>query len=153
MAKRICGIDPGNGGAFALLLDGRLEAVDDMPVIEVNGRRRINAAAVTDIVVRYNADLTVIEQVASMPRQGVASTFAFGYGAGLLEGVHSALGRSLTLVRPATWKRAAAVPADKGAARMMASRLWPEQASWFARVRDDGRAEAALLARWSAGRG
>mgnify|MGYP003346317549 CR=1 FL=1 len=60
MAKRICGIDPGNGGALALLIDDKLHAVEDMPVIEVNGKRRINAAVVTDIVVRYNADLTVI---------------------------------------------------------------------------------------------
>ena len=152
MAKRICGIDPGNGGAFVLLADAALLDVADMPVIEVNGKRRINAAAVTDIVVRFNADLTVIEQVAAMPRQGVSSTFAFGYGAGLLEGVHAALGRPLVMVRPAMWKRAAGVPADKGAARMMASRLWPENVSWFARVRDDGRAEAALLARWQASR-
>jgi len=148
MARLICGIDPGMSGAFALLADGELVEVADMPVIEVNGKRRLNAAAAAEIVIRFNAALTVIEQVGAMPRQGVASTFAFGYGAGVLEGLHAALGRSILMVRPNVWKREASVPADKSAARMMATRLWPDQAALFARVKDDGRAEAALLARW-----
>ena len=52
------------------------------------------------------------------------------------------------MVRPNIWKREAAVPADKNAARMMATRLWPDHSNLFARVKDDGRAEAALLAKW-----
>jgi crossover junction endodeoxyribonuclease RuvC len=150
MAKLICGIDPGMSGALALLADGELVEVADMPVIEVHGKRRPNAAAAAEIVIRFNAALTVIEQVGAMPRQGVASTFAFGYGAGVLEGIHAALGRAILMVRPNVWKREANVPADKGAARMMATRLWPDHADLFARVKDDGRAEAALLARWGA---
>ena len=148
MAKLICGIDPGMSGAFALLADGELVEMADMPVIEFNGKRRLNAAAAAEIVIRFNAALTVIEQVSAMPKQGVASTFAFGYGAGVLEGIHAALGRAILMVRPNVWKREAAVPADKSAARMMATRLWPDHANLFARVKDDGRAEAALLARW-----
>ena len=37
------------------------------------------------------------------------------------------------------------VTADKGACRLMAQRMWPALSDLFARVRDDGRAEAALL--------
>lgn len=149
---RICGIDPGAGGALALLDDDRLVEVIDMPIIEIRGKRKINASALVDIAIRFNADLTIIEEVGVMPRQGIVSGFNFGYGAGLLEGIHAGLGRSIVLVRPNIWKKAAGVPADKGAARQMAARLWPEKASQFARVKDDGRAEAALLARWQKSR-
>ena len=46
MAKLICGIDPGMSGAFALLADGELVEVADMPIIEVNGKRQIGRAHV-----------------------------------------------------------------------------------------------------------
>jgi hypothetical protein len=36
----------------------------------------------------------------------------------------------------------------KARARELASRLWPEHAAEFKRVRDDGRAEACLIARF-----
>ena len=84
-----------------------------------------------------------------MPGQGVTSMFNFGYSAGVLAGVCAGLMIPVVLYRPAVWKRAASVPADKGAARQMAQRYWPGCRD-FDRVKDDGRAEAALLARWVA---
>jgi len=146
--QRIMGIDPGISGALAVLIDGNLETVLDMPTIMVRGRARVTATGVTDAIVKLNPDLVAIEEVGVMPRQGIASGFSFGYGAGILEGVCAALSRPVHLVRPNVWKREAAVPVDKGAVRQMACRLWPDQASLFARKKDDGRAEAALLARW-----
>ena len=51
---------------------------------------------------------------------------------------------------PATWKRAVGLPAGregaKDAARSEAIRRWPAKAGLFARVKDVGRAEAALIA-------
>jgi crossover junction endodeoxyribonuclease RuvC len=48
------------------------------------------------------------------------------------------------------WKREVGIAPGKigakDAARSQAIRRWPAQASLFARVRDDGRAEAALIA-------
>lgn len=148
MAMRIVGIDPGLSGAMALLVGDQLEQVVDMPTVMVRGRGRIVAAGVVDALVALNPDHVVIEEVGVMPRQGIASGFAFGYGAGVLEGIVAALSRPLTMVRPNRWKQEAAVPSDKNAARMMASRLWPDQSHLFARVKNDGRAEAALLAKW-----
>ena len=145
---KIVGIDPGLTGAFALLDKGELVEVRDMPVVMVRGKGRILAWGVVDAIVNLNPDHVVIEEVGVMPKQGIASGFNFGYGAGVLEGVTAALARPLTLVRPNVWKRESATPTDKGAARQMASRLWPDKADLFARVKDDGRAEAALLARW-----
>jgi len=54
-----------------------------------------------------------------------------------------------TLVAPATWKRAlGGIPAEKDAARARASQLMPSASGYWARKKDDGRAEAALIAFW-----
>lgn len=148
MPKITLGIDPGASGALALLDGDRLIDVTDMPVIMVKGRARVMASGVVDCITEAKPDQIALEDVGAMPGQGVTSMFGFGRSVGVLEGVIAALGYPLVMVRPATWKRAAGVPADKDAARLMATRLWPDHAAFFARKRDDGRAEAALLARW-----
>ena len=145
----ICGIDPGLAGAIAWISSegDALICIEDMPVINVNGRNKVNASALVKLLKDRWADLVVVEEVGAMPGNGATSMFNFGYSAGILEGVCAALQVPLRMVRPATWKRQAGVPADKGACRMMAQRYWPG-ANYFGRVKDDGRADAALLAKW-----
>ena len=144
----ILGIDPGQSGALAWVCEGALIEVLDMPTIEVRGKRKINAGALVNIVNKRVPKMVVIEAVHAMPKQGVSSSFNFGYGAGLLEGICAALNYPIDLIPPATWKRGAGLPADKGACRQLAARYWPGAAHMFSRVKDDGRAEAALMARW-----
>lgn len=69
-------------------------------------------------------------------------------GDGIAEGVVAGAGWPLTYVSPAKWKRDLRLSADKGASRRRAIELWPSWAELFARVKDDGRAEAALIAHW-----
>ncbi len=83
-----------------------------------------------------------------MPKQGVASTFAFGKAYGVILGVTATIGYRTVHVRPNIWKKTMGLNADKGRSRRMACDRWPLTADVFARVRDDGRAEAALLAAW-----
>jgi crossover junction endodeoxyribonuclease RuvC len=56
----------------------------------------------------------------------------------------------VAFITPPVWKRAIGIPPGKEgakvAARSEAIRRWPSQAGLFARVKDDGRAEAALIA-------
>lgn len=47
-----------------------------------------------------------------------------------------------------TLRRALGLSPDKGASRRRAIELWPAQSAMFARVKDDGRAEAALIGYW-----
>jgi len=149
----ILGIDPGISGALAWLSDdGHLISTMDMPAIEVHGKKKVSPQILTSELAGRRPILAVIEDVGAMPGQGVTSMFNFGYSAGILAGVCAGLGIPTVLYRPAVWKRAAGVPADKGAARQMAQRLWPGCRD-FDRVKDDGRAEAALLARWVATKG
>ena len=95
----------------------------------------------------------VVENVSSMPRQ--AGAFNFGRSAGVVHGVLGALGVPMELVSPNVWKGAMGLrkmagetqDANKSRARELAVKLWPSQADLFKRVKDDGRAESALLAR------
>jgi crossover junction endodeoxyribonuclease RuvC len=151
MSDIVCALDPGAKGAIAWVSrDGHLIDVEDMPMSNIRGKPRVTAAGVALALRARPVRLVVIEGVGSMPDQGVASSFAFGYAAGLLEGVAAGLGLPVEIVFAAAWKRRAGVSKDKGAARQMASRFWPGAADKFKRVRDDGRAESALLARWAA---
>ena len=148
----IVGIDPGISGALAWVSDeGFLLSAMDMPTLEVNGKMKVNPHILTSDLSFRKPKIVVIEEVGAMPGQGVTSMFNFGYSAGILAGVCAGLGIPTVFYRPANWKRQAGVPADKGAARQMAQRLWPGSRA-FDRVKDHGRAEAALLARWYATR-
>ena len=149
----IVGIDPGISGAVAWVSDeGFLLSAMDMPTLVVHGKAKVNPHILTSDLSFRKPKIVVIEEVGAMPGQGVTSMFNFGYSAGILAGVCAGLGIPTVFFRPATWKRQAGVPADKGAARQMAQRLWPGSRA-FDRVKDHGRAEAALLARWYALKG
>jgi len=95
-------------------------------------------------------DHAFIEAVGAMPGQGVSSVFAFGKVFGLLLGILAANFIPHTLVPPVRWKRALGVPADKDGARARASQLLPTHAGLWTRAKDDGRAEAALIALYGA---
>jgi len=150
----ILGIDPGLNGAIAWVSDdGHLIGVADMPTVEVAGKKKVSPQMLVAMLEDYDdVKMVAIEDVHALPGQGVTSMFSFGYSAGILAGVCAGLRMPMSFYRPATWKRAAGVPADKGAARQMAQRFWPGCRD-FDRVKDDGRAEAALLARLVATKG
>src|SRR4051812_38182106 len=69
----ILGVDPGLSGAIAALdaSSGALLWAEDIP----NGAGRINAAALADLLVNEIAVAAYVEDVHSMPRQGVSTTF------------------------------------------------------------------------------
>jgi crossover junction endodeoxyribonuclease RuvC len=149
-APAVLGVDPGFGGALAWLdLGGNLD-VADMPVmaIERNGKtkRDMDLAALVELVERHRPAFAVVERVGAMPGQGVSSMFAFGRGFGSILGALAALRVPVELVTPATWKRTLAVPAGKDGARLRASQLLPAHGGHWRRAKDDGRAEAAMLA-------
>lgn len=155
----VLAIDPGASGAFAwITASGTIYAIKDMPTIEVRGKRRIAELEVARLMRLIPPYFLVIEEPQAMPRKnkagedikmGTGSTGAFFLGAGILIGCAACLAPSYEIVHPRTWKTRAGVPADKNAARQMAQRIWPECASMFDRKKDDGRADAALLGRWS----
>jgi len=147
----IIGIDPGSTGAIAFIENGKLFAIHDMPVIEVkvgkSMRNRISPHGIHALLKGHNPEMVVVEQVGGITGQSASAAFTFGHGAGILVGVVVGLGYPLTMLPPQRWKKAAGLPKDKGAARMRAQQLWPDFHNRFSRTKDDGRAEAALIAR------
>jgi crossover junction endodeoxyribonuclease RuvC len=81
-----------------------------------------------------------------MPGQGVSSTFKFGTAYGALLGVLGALEIRTVLVAPATWKKHFRLDSDKEKSRALALRTFAKSPEHFARKKDHGRGEAALLA-------
>jgi crossover junction endodeoxyribonuclease RuvC len=139
------GVDPGLTGAVAILdQDEMIEALIDMP----NAGGHVMAADLAKWVRAHSYVHMVawIEDVHAMPGQGVSSTFKFGRSVGVVAGVLGALDIPIRWVSPAKWKGAMGLSKDKGASRRRAQELWPTHAATFSRVRDDGRAEAALIA-------
>ena len=83
-----------------------------------------------------------------MPGQGVTSMFNFGDRFGFVKALAYSAGVPVTFVRPQEWKKGVGIPAkaDKGVSRLRASQLFPNDADKWSRVKDDGVAEAALIA-------
>lgn len=151
----ILGIDPGANGALVTVENGHLLEVLDMPVTVIKRGQRevreVNAPLLGGLLRGLRAvDAAYIEQVGAMPGQGVSSMFAFGRAVGVVEGVLGALGVPLTRVPPQTWQRAMRVRGGKDGARERAMQLFPGKAELFARKKDDGRADAALIASYGA---
>lgn len=153
---RVLGIDPGASGAIALLdTEQNTIAVIDMPCVDIRrgtrNVRHVSAQALSLVVAALQPiDHAVVERVHSMPGQGVSSTFAFGRAFGVCEGVLAGAGVRYTDVAPATWMRALRLTGGKDAARHMAMQLFPAEAERFSRKKDDGRADATLLAVYGA---
>jgi crossover junction endodeoxyribonuclease RuvC len=150
---RHIGIDPGLSGAIAVLTDDSLQ-IHDMPVMTVdrNGKakRQVSANELAELLNLYaGKDCHVyVERVSAMAGQGVTSVFSFGRSFGMIEGILAALKMPVTFVAPATWTRAIGRSPGKDASRARAMELFPEHQDLFKRVKDDGRADAALIAHW-----
>lgn len=166
MASPVLGIDPGLDGALALLIDNRVH-VWDMPTMKVKRgtkfKREVSPVMLAHTLREIDLmaesagvanDLRAyVERVGAMPGQGVTSMFSFGRSLGLIEGVLAGLTIPFELIPPGTWRRGMSVREGKDGSRLRASELWPSQAGLFARVKDDGRAEAALIAAFGRKRG
>lgn len=157
----IIGIDPGITGAVAFFDNGRLAAVIDLPMIKLAVGKGFRNQMVPAILANEiwsrgtDAKHVYLEQVASRPGEGAVGAFSFGRGFGQIEGILAGLDIPYTLVTPQKWKKALGVAAGsaKGASRMLASREFPEFASEFSRVKDDGRAESALIGLYGVNQG
>lgn len=147
------GIDPGISGAIAVLDENEdIVQIFDMPTLEVitgkSKKQRVNPQSIVSELKLFKDQRIegLIEQVNAMPNQGVTSMFSFGRSLGILEGVLAGLDIPYNLVTPTVWKKRMGVNSSKDGARELAMRTWSSKSELFKRKKDDGRAEAALLA-------
>lgn len=118
-----------------------------MPVIGEGKDKLIDGHAVLRMFTEFAPELVVIEHVGAMPGQGVVSTFSFGVAFGTVYGLACATNARVVLVRPQVWKKKyGLIGKPKDSSRKEAYLRFPELRSSLARKKDDGRAEAALLA-------
>jgi len=144
--KAYIGIDPGKGGALALITGDHHE-VEDYPG---------DPAGVVDVLrswaVRFDIRLAALEKVGARPGQGVVSMFSFGQNVGAYQGVLAALGIPFTTPTPRQWQKGIvdqkAGPDPKTRSLVTAKRLFPD--AELSRKKDHGRADALLLAHWAA---
>jgi crossover junction endodeoxyribonuclease RuvC len=131
----------------------------DIPVGRVRGRMVLDAYALARIVdeqldpARYpTLDLAVLEQGGVRPQNGRVGASTFWLGLGVVRGILAAHFVPLEIVSPSGWKHAMRVTTDKDSSRLRASAIFPRWAGQWSRVKDHGRAEAALIALHGAAR-
>ena len=145
----ILGIDPGFSGAVAFYSPkDNLIIVRDLPTTKDPKNRTImNMPALYDLLGTHGEHVeAVVEFVASRPGQASGATFRFGQGYGAIQMALAAHKIPVQYVTPAKWKKHFGLSKDKGASRGLAIQRFPQIADQLARVKDDGRAEAALIA-------
>ena len=165
----IIGIDPGLTGAIAALWGRKIVALEDMPVsAKVYGEgEEVNCAELASILMDMRVAgkpvRVILEQVGSMPGQGVASMFSFGDSNGAIRGVCGTLQYPVERVTPQVWKKragilrkrqaglskkekAAATRKSKDLARTLAINRHPEISEMLSRKKDVGRADAICIA-------
>jgi Holliday junction resolvasome RuvABC endonuclease subunit len=143
MESMILGVDPGIKGALAWVnMTGDLYKVEDMPVID----NQVNAPYLARLLRNCELSLAVVEKVHSMPKQGVASTFKFGVGYGIVLGQLAAYDIPVYHMTPHEWKTHMRLGKTKEHSRRMAVDRWPGWVDHFHLAKHEGRAEAALIA-------
>lgn len=142
------GIDPGsiNGALGAIDSQGAyIEAFNiehqDKHILALVFKSRI-----LSIVDPKEGAEICMEQVHSMPGQGVSSTFQFGRAVGVISAVCELTRYPVHLVTPQKWKKHFHLTADKDEALDMARYLWPE--AKLKLKKDINKAEALLIAEY-----
>ena len=135
----LLGIDPGVQGAFAIFDSAeRAVTVHDMPD---------TTAGLIDLVASLPPlRICTIEKPYFPKVIGIANVAKIATAYGKIIALLQQRGIPINEVRPADWKAALNLGKSKSASREMASMVFPDAADQWARVKDDGRAEAALIA-------
>lgn len=145
----IIGIDPGKNGALSFI-DPIAHTIHiyDTPWENIgqSGKRwEVRGEKIADWVFEHDATHGIIEDVWSMTGDGNVGAFSFGCAFGIALGCLRGIGVKVHRVTPQVWKKNMRCPADKEGAKARAEKLIPAIAPTIKRVKDDGRAEAALL--------
>ena len=143
----IAGIDPGMTGAMVILFPDNSTIVCRVPLMKKGKVQPAWSEWWSQWSAEFDIEKIVLEQVASRPNQGAAAGFNFGRSYGFVHALAVFNGAPIHFVTPAVWKgKLGLLKADKNASRELARQLMPSLTKDLARVKDDGVAEAALLA-------
>ena len=146
------GIDPGVGGAIAFIFDDEIK-VYDMPVKlqawSAKDVKMVDQRSLYDMIklAPYDIQSIAIEIVHSMPKQGVASTWAFSGAFYSAISVLEILGEPYHMLLPSQWKKKwGLINTPKDMARLAVLKMYPHLAETLKRKKDVDRADAILIA-------
>ena len=140
------GIDPGFSGAWGMINHmGEYISCGDMHHTDKHIETRLVWSEMLQALDRQDCEV-VVESVHSMPGQGVSSSFKFGVAFGGAIALAERFNCPWHLVTPQSWKKSLKLTSDKQQSLDMARQLWPTAP--LDRKKDNGRAEALLLAEW-----
>ena len=142
------GLDPGKKGAMAIM--GYSNTTGErymMKIIPFDPQEYIKALK------QFNGATVCIEQVHSLPREGVKSVWSFGQTYGWLLGVLDAVGLSYQTVPPNLWKKDfSLMRTEKKQSIEVCKRLFPGielKRTDRCRNDDDNMADAALICEYA----
>ena len=145
----VLGIDPGSSGGLVIVqkninsLPVIILAIR-MPTIKIYGKKIIDTKQIATKLQEYPIDVTIIEKVHAMPRQGVTSSFQFGRNFGGIETLSYLYSKRVDYVAPAVWKKSLGLGPSKKESLDLARLKFGESNLWHIKS-NDGIAEAALL--------
>ena len=154
MPDHIIGIDPGATGGFAVLSSGgTLREVVALPTFGAE-TDTIGLAALLEAVDQPDRLYVGVEEPFANRAASSVSQLNQGIGFGQILGVLGALRIRHERIRPLDWKREMHMPMGKDltakqkkdASRHMAMQMWPAFHETFDLKKNDGLAEAALIA-------
>lgn len=139
------GVDIGINGGLSFY-DGQELMVYDMPIFKVKGGNEYDPHQMARIIKDNNPTHAYIEKAMLMPSNGKKSYQSLGICQGLLYGILCTLEVPYDIISPSVWKKEMQCPKNKDAARMRASQLLPQFSHNWQLKRQDGLAEASLIA-------
>lgn len=138
------GIDPGNNGSLCILDNRQISFIDYKDKALRGYIQHIKDLNKDNIVV-------AVEEVNSMPKQGVKSTFTFGTNYGLIQGMLQALEIPYILVKPQIWQKKLLIPAksDKKKIASIILNIYPNALIYGVRGGLlDGRSDSLCIAHY-----
>lgn len=165
----VIGIDPGKTGAVAIFRNKKFHSVFDCPLgVGKNGKSEFNIPEMAKLLKagEYDKDCkrsAIIEQQHAFAQQGGVGNFTSGQGYGIWLTSLFMTGFNANLVTSQMWRGVIFTESEKNqiqsletlkerkAARkalsiQRAKELWPKSIPYLSRKKDDGRAEAILIA-------
>ena len=145
----VLGIDPGKSGGLAVVSREinslpRIIFAIKMPTLQINNKKIIDILTIKKQLNMIKIDISVIEKVHAMPRQGVTSSFQFGRSFGAIETLAYLLSQRVDYVAPVVWKKYLGVGSSKKDSLDMARLKFGDNEIWNKKT-NDGIAEASLL--------
>ena len=143
------GIDPGTIGGISIIENNPnklpiIISAKKMPTVSLYGKKIVDAKKLFGFINNFKIDVSIIEKVHAMPRQGVTSSFQFGRSFGAIETLAYLLSQRVDYVAPVVWKKYLGVGSSKKDSLDMARLKFGDNEIWNKKT-NDGIAEASLL--------